>query len=199
MTEIVLGPPGTGKTTSLLQIIDEELTRGTPPDRIGYVSYTKRAAEEGVTRACEKFNLQRSDFPWFRTLHSLAFRRLGLSRSEVLEGTRMQEFADYARVRITGRWSDDGTLLGFDVGDRIIFMENLARIRGITLRELYDEDDDRLPWNEVERVSRALQVFKQSRGYLDYTDMLTEFVNQEAPPSLEVLLVDEAQDLSHLQ
>ncbi len=199
MTEIVLGPPGTGKTTSLLSIIDEELARGTPPDRIGYVSYTKRAAEEGVTRACDKFGLARGDFPWFRTLHSLAFRRLGLSRSEVLEGTRMQEFADYARVRITGRWSDDGTLLGFDVGDRIIFMENLARIRGIPLRQLYDEDDDALPWAEVDRVSRALAVFKQSRGYLDYTDMLTEFVNQDTPPSLEVLLVDEAQDLSHLQ
>ena len=199
MTEIVLGPPGTGKTTSLLSIIDEELARGTPPDRIGYVSYTKRAAEEGVTRACEKFNLQRADFPWFRTLHSLAFRRLGLSRGEVLEGSRMQEFADYARVRITGRWSDDGTLLGFDVGDRIIFMENLARIRGVPLRQLYDEDDDSLPWAEVYRVSRALAVFKSSRGYLDYTDMLTEFVHQEAPPALEVLLVDEAQDLSALQ
>lgn len=197
--EIVLGPPGTGKTTSLLNILDEELERGVPPDRIGYVSFTRKAADEAAQRACERFNLPRSDFPWFRTLHSLCFRRLGMRSAEVLEGPRMREFADYARVRITGRWSEDGTLTGFETGDRIMFMENLSRIRGISLREQYDLDDDTLPWREVERVSRALAAFKAAKGYMDYTDMLSEFVRMDTPPQLEVLLVDEAQDLSALQ
>ncbi len=199
MTEILIGPPGTGKTTSLLNILDEELAAGTPPDRIGYVSFTRKAAEEAVTRACDRFKLSRSDFPWFRTLHSLCFRMLGMTRREVLEGTRMREFASYARVRITGRWSEDGTMVGFETGDRIIFMENLARIRGVPLRSVYDLDDDGLPWREVERVVSALRVFKTQHGYMDYTDMLSTFVSMNSGPPLDVLLVDEAQDLSPLQ
>lgn len=197
--EIILGPPGTGKTTHLLELVDGELGRGVAPSRIGYVTFTRRGAEEAINRACEKFGLSSKDLPYFRTLHSLCFRQLGLRRGDVLEGTKLKEFARYAGVEINGKWSDDGTLTGFGVGDRILFMENVARVREVPLRAAYDADCDNLPWREVERVIKALELFKQSKGLMDYTDMLMEFVRTGLRVDLEVLFVDEAQDLSALQ
>jgi len=197
--EIILGPPGTGKTRSLLEEVETELAANTPPERIGYVSFTRRAADEAITRACEKFKFERARLPHFRTLHSLCFRQLGLRSGDVFEGRAVQEFAARIGVRITGRWSEDGTLSGFDVGDRVLFMENLSRIRCIALREQYDADDDNLSWTEVSRVSRSLAEFKVAEGLLDYTDMLRRFVEDQSSPPLDVLVVDESQDLSALQ
>lgn len=198
--DIMLGPPGTGKTTTLLNIVDEELTAKTHPSKIAYVSFTTRAAEEARTRAMKRFGLAKEDLPFFRTIHSMCFRMLGLKSSDILGGAKFQEFADWAGIRVTGRaWSDDGMLSNFESGDRMLFMENLARIRGVSLRSLFDEDDDDQSWTELERVAKALRVFKKENGLHDYTDMLTEFVQSGIKVNIDVLVVDEAQDLSHLQ
>jgi DNA helicase-2/ATP-dependent DNA helicase PcrA len=197
---IYLGPPGTGKTTTLLGVVDEELARGTEPERIAFISFTTKAANEARDRACARFGLDRSRFFHFRTMHSLCFRALGLTSSDVLAGKRFQEFADWAGVRVTGRaWSDDEMLEGFETGDRILFMENLARIRRVPLRALYDADDDNLSWMELDRVARALAEYKARHGLLDYTDFLTEFVRRKPRVNIDVLIGDEAQDFSALQ
>jgi DNA helicase-2/ATP-dependent DNA helicase PcrA len=199
--EIILGPPGTGKTTTLLGMVQDELANGVEPSRIGYLSFTRRAAEEAVSRACEKFDgMRKSDFPYFRTLHSLCFKVMGLSSSGILEGKRLEEFGRLVGHKITGRFSlEDGTVFGFEKGDRLLFMENLARVRGVLLREAYDEDSDELSFHEVRRFSDALAQYKRDTGTIDFTDMLVEFVNSDITVDLDVLFVDEAQDLSLLQ
>jgi DNA helicase-2/ATP-dependent DNA helicase PcrA len=198
--DIMLGPPGTGKTTTLLNILDEELARGTKPNRIGYVSFTQRAADEARTRAMKRFSLEKDDLPYFQTIHSLCFRQLGLRSAQVLAGPKLNEFADWCGIRVTGRaWSHDGTLSNFESGDRMLFMENLSRVRGVALETLFNEDDDGQSWVEVDRVARALAKYKKEHSLVDYTDMLSQFVQQGIRLNLDVLLVDEAQDLSHLQ
>ena len=45
MKTIVLGPPGTGKTHTLLNKVQDYL-KTVDPDRIGYFAFTKKAANE---------------------------------------------------------------------------------------------------------------------------------------------------------
>ncbi len=84
MKTIVLGPPGTGKTTTLLNKVDSYL-KETDPDRIGYFAFTQKAAYEARDRAMDKFNYSEDDLPYFRTLHSLAFQKLGLKKDQVMQ------------------------------------------------------------------------------------------------------------------
>ena len=81
MKTIVLGPPGTGKTTTLLKKVDHYL-KETDPDKIGYFAFTQKAAYHARDEAIKKFNLAEDDLPYFRTLHSLAFRKLGLKKDQ---------------------------------------------------------------------------------------------------------------------
>lgn len=197
--DIVLGPPGTGKTTTLLGVLREELAAGTRPDRIGFVTFTRRAAQEAQSRVLDEFGLTKRDTPHFRTLHALAMRASGLGGNNILEGERVAQFAQWIGEEIRGRVSIDGAWGGYARGDRLMFMVNLARIRRIPLRTLYEESHDDLDWAAVERFDQGLRAYKHELGLHDFSDMLEHAVSRGTPPDLEVLLVDESQDQSLLQ
>ena len=57
MKTIVLGPPGTGKTHTLLNKVDDYL-KETDPDKVGYFAFTRKAANEARERAVKKFTFR---------------------------------------------------------------------------------------------------------------------------------------------
>tara|TARA_R100000388_G_scaffold57918_1_gene42759 strand:+ start:1775 stop:3268 length:1494 start_codon:yes stop_codon:yes gene_type:complete len=199
-TQMILGPPGTGKTSTLLGLIEDELETGTEPEKIGFFTFTKKAVNEGKERAINRFSISNRDLPFFRTLHSLAFRQLGLSKENVMNKSNILDLNEKLNIRLTGRTtSEDGHLFAMTHDDRLAFIENLARMKNIPLSEQWHEVDDAVGWFELERFARGLELFKKDRLLVDYTDMLQMFLEEGAVPFLDVMFVDEAQDLSPLQ
>ena len=101
-TKIILGPPGTGKTEYLLRKVEAQLEAGIKPDRIGYFAYTVKAANEARTRAMSRFTfLDKKDFIYFRTLHSLAFKQLGLTKDDVMKDNHYTELSDLLGIKLS--------------------------------------------------------------------------------------------------
>lgn len=196
----IFGPPGTGKTTYLLNVVDAELVAGTSPLSIGYFSFTKKAANEARDRAIDKFPAlnARTDFPYFRTLHSLAFRCLGTKTDDIMQPVHFKEFAAEAGIDIDLTKDEE---MGFIKADNPILNEvNLARIKGQDLRSHYNQSGMDIEWHHFEFVERTYRHYKHAHNLLDFTDLLEMVVAEPSRlPSLEVLIVDEAQDLSRIQ
>mgnify|MGYP005992427069 FL=1 len=200
---IILGPPGTGKTTYLLNKVEEYLSKGVAPDRIGYFGFTRRAASEAIDRACEKFKLHRRDLPFFRTLHSLAFMQMGINHNQILTSDKFTEIGDWLKIGgfFNSGLTDQGPYKDFGYGDKFLELINIARIQQQPLRGVYNASTVPLKtdWARVDYVDRGLKAWKDRYQLFDYTDMLEQFCYRQLAPKLEVVFIDEAQDLSPLQ
>lgn len=197
---LILGPPGTGKTTYNLADIESRLASGDSPDRIAFVSFTKKAVNEAVNRASEKFKLRTSELPLFRTIHSLAFNSLGISKREVMGREHFREFGDWLGYRFEGTWDEaDGVPVGSELGDTLLFLDNLARVTMRPLKQIWEENYTECEWDELERFQDAYQDFKSSKGVMDFTDMLYGYISMCDPTDAEFAYIDEAQDLSPIQ
>lgn len=199
--EIVLGPPGCGKTTYLLGRVDEEMSNGIHPSRIAYVSFTRKAAQEAADRAQVKFNAKRESFPYFRTLHSLAYQQLNLRREQVLGAKQYKllgetlglTFSDYMEF-------EEGLPMSAKNGDQVLYIVSMARARMQTPEEFFrGYQQGEVPWHQVKQFVDTLAQYKRDEDMLDFPDMLDNFVSQCPPLDIDVAFIDEAQDLSKQQ
>jgi DNA helicase-2/ATP-dependent DNA helicase PcrA len=201
MKTIILGPPGTGKTTTLLNLVDQFIQDGIRPKQIGYFSFTKKAATEAATRAADKFGLDvENDLAFFRTLHSYAFNQLGMTKEKMMGPEDYKEFGEKCGIPIkTAKFSDsDGT---FNSDNEYLTIINTAAVKRMDLLEYYDSRQNIL---DIERntlflLAEELKRFKQEKGLKDFNDLLEDFLTKENHNKFRVLFIDEAQDLSLLQ
>lgn len=199
---IILGPPGTGKTTKLLSIMEDEMANGVDPNKIAFCSFTRKATDEARDRAKAKFGFSDSDLPYFRTFHSLAFRELGLTRKCVYDWKDRNVIASLLNLKFSkGKESEEGGVpSNYYNGDRYAFLDSYSRARCITPQDAwYELGDDGLNWWEFERYLATMKEYKREKGVKEFQDMIDEFVLQERTVDVDVAIIDEAQDLSSAQ
>ena len=200
MKTIVLGPPGTGKTTTLLNEVDKYL-KNTDPNKIGFFSFTQKAAYEARDRAMKKFNFSEDDLPYFRTLHSLAFRRLGLKKEDVMQSKHYEDLGKKMNVRLDYHDYDNDQTGIFNTNNDILRIIQLAKLRNITPEQQFNlrEHTQDVSLRDLLICHNELKSYKKQYNLIDFTDMITEFVKSDASPKFDVVFIDEAQDLSRIQ
>ena len=201
--KLILGGPGCGKTTRLIRIVQEELDAGVPPEEIAFVAFTKAAAREARARAAEAFGLDpEARLPWFRTIHSLAYRLLGLTREEIMDRRDWREFAELVGQPISGVYDADlgsTTSATAQMGDRYLRVVDYASTTLTSLADSYHEVGQDLDWWAVLQFDETFRRFKASIAKLDFTDILLSYLDEGAAVPVRVAVIDEAQDLTAAQ
>jgi DNA helicase-2/ATP-dependent DNA helicase PcrA len=196
----IFGPPGTGKTTHLLSIVEELLDSGVSASKIAFTTFTKAGATEALERACVKFSKSCDDFPYFKTLHALAYR-YG-SKKKVLGYADYKQLSENLNLALTyGQTNADGSVSSNYRGDHIMAMYQLARTKLISLEQSYEEYDNiyNIDFGEVVRFADHYKEYKEFTDKQDFTDMLEGFVERDQGLDIDYLIVDEAQDIKPLE
>jgi superfamily I DNA/RNA helicase len=204
LEKLIFGPPGCGKTYRLINVVRDALKNGTPPDRIGFVSFSRKAVEEARLRVAAELNLTEEDTPWFRTLHSTGFQWLGFKKEQV-----MSKY-DYGKIgsevglvfdNNTARNSLDGLIsLSAREGNKYLEIIHRSIMRCVSLEQQFNDTEDYdLHWSLLKKLDAVYNNFKKENDKVDFTDMIRGFVNGGTAPFLDLLIVDEAQDLTPLQ
>jgi len=198
----IYGPPGTGKTTKLIKYAKTFYKLGTPLDRIGYFAFTTKAANEAINRMLDAYpRLRRKDLKHFRTLHSLAFNRLGMKKSEVMQDEHYEDIGRELGIEVTV-YSNGQETTGFvDSNSEYFNLINAARIKEISLEAEYNTGmySYELEKNLLYILRSELDNYKESFKLYDFTDMIEKFNVAKMCPKYDIVFIDEAQDLSPVQ
>ena len=198
----IFGPPGTGKTTTLLNMVEQTLDKGVPPSQVGFFAFTRKAATEAKERAAKRFDLDPDkDLPYFRTIHSLAYRLMSVKDTELMGSQNYKELSQAIGFNLNSSASEDEDVSFKATDHPILQLINLSKTKKTTLEHEYNHSNVNFTWVEVKYVADSYANYKSTFGLMDFTDLIIRFANEadHLMPSLKICFLDEAQDLSPLQ
>lgn len=197
--KMILGGPGTGKTTRLMSVVQDALEEGIAPNEIAFVSFTNKAALEAKERAIEQFEFDSGDLPYFRTIHSLCYRGIGLSRNNVLGKADYETIGKLLNLRFTGNASATDGPATIDSGDTYLGIISYAEATQTPLREAWYIVGGETNWWRLKQLHDTIRAYKKDTGKKDFADMLNDYAHAGVPVPVRLAIVDEAQDLSPAQ
>jgi len=196
--KVIYGSPGCGKTTRLIKIVAEAVAAGTPIERIGFMSHTKKGAQEALTRTCTTLGINADDAPWFTTIHSACYRLNGVAKAQVVTWRDYRAFADWIGTTVRNPSGDSEESLrdaDEDDGGCALRIGAVARNACRDLKEVWEEYQG-VSWEVCEFINRGWAQWKENMHKVDFTDMLEQVTTS---PALDLLILDEAQDMPQLQ
>lgn len=227
----IFGPPGTGKTTFLLDKVKEYVEKGVKPEDIAFISFSNAAANEAKKRVADVFpDLGSIDFPNFSTMHSLATKIGGNKGKELCVEKHWKAFDE--NIFCFTEWTELND--PFSVVSRFshpaLDLYSLALSRETSMLEEFNKKvelslkGDYFSNRDVQSLKKSLgeffnkyigddnvvdyalqyvdkyNEFKNSGGLVDFNDVILNTIDDnfddDQMPSFEVLIIDEAQDLS---
>ncbi|MCA9105280.1 MAG: ATP-dependent helicase [Planctomycetales bacterium] len=207
---LVLAGPGSGKTRTIIARAAYLLSQGTEAQRILALTFTRRAAQELKSRLKELLG-ERATAVRAGTFHNFALQSIRaypqafpLAKATVLD--RDDELALFKSV--LGTWPKKTKELPKpgDVSEWYSFSRNAQ----LPLKE-YLEQYQQVSEQTALFAAEAIKLYKerkQARGYLDFDDILLEFVKtlrsnpvvaEKFRRRFDHILVDEMQDTNPLQ
>jgi superfamily I DNA/RNA helicase len=187
----VFGAPGCGKTTRLIELISE-LLKDYSPNKISFVSFTRKGTYEGRNRAMKEFGFkEEEDLPFFRTIHSLAFRNTEDKGCEIITRKHYKNFSDKVGMNFTGYYTEE--LINND--DKYLAFYNLYRNNKKEAKKVLND----LNYQTIKFVYNSYEKYKHDNYLKDYDDKIVDFIKQNKPLPVDVAIIDEAQDLTTLQ
>ena len=227
----IFGPPGTGKTTTLIKMVEAAIHNGVQPQNIAFISFSNAAANVAKERVSQKFEtLGPSAFPNFSTMHSFATKIGGTLGQKLCQSEHMKMFDK--TVLCSSEWTSPGdpSSVVFRYSHPILDLYSLSisrqeemdykqpedwRLRNDTRKALQNYFDFSTPqsfheiekfWEEnyedlCKKYVKAFLTFKFEQNVITFDDVITKVVSDEFPdgslPTFDLLIIDEAQDLSN--
>mgnify|MGYP003113021140 FL=1 len=211
---VVIGPPGTGKTTFILNKIEEYIQQEVKIDEIAFFSFSNKAVDEAKQRAADRFKIPANQLENFSTLHSFALRQMSLTREYIMSKNDWRNISNVLRININVSNDDDSFFNSYD--EKYIHLIEKAKRRDISLDDAWAMFAQDIVKHKLDYIAKGLQEYKDYgyenftdgvTGFMvkdvgpkkDFTDLIADYVKSDRAKQFKVVFFDEAQDMSTIQ
>jgi superfamily I DNA/RNA helicase len=195
---IIPGPPGTGKTYRLVNHYLSNEINGlqTNPKKIVYVTFSNAAAD--VANEKIKYPLL-----YISTLHHLGTRECNIdTTTQLLKDRKWKQFTSQSQICRGMKFETKKDIYGNTIHQnphmRIITYSRSKKISLVEAALQLDLHHSVDLWL-TEQIDEDLRSYKEQTGMVEFSDMITKFVEEDKRLALDAIFLDEAQDLSPLQ
>lgn len=193
---LIVGPPGTGKTTTLLSYVVKALKKG---HHFYFLTFSRAAAAEAFDRLKEKDEVQKEDKQFFRTIHSFCMKVLGIKFKQMMTDKDYNAIALTCGVpQLVGKYYRQAALPAFATEH---YISHYDKQRSSKKDVFANIDENLIKAPQFKQFVEALENYKKKNFKYDFVDLLLEGGQKlkDARISLDCLFIDEAQDLNPLQ